>query len=277
MTFHSLLRTEISSFYEFQKQTVDKLCRWASKLLGFFSLYNWASPLRRQSLAKPFIPRPLGQALPGTPPKQCLHHDFLYIQKRLKTSNQPFEYVVVLKDDFSGFVELIPATAADHFVVADALVQWYSRVGMRLMHLIDQGSHFKDEVIKAFNGTCKSSTIWRQPTHPGPMEQLTRSVTTFRILQGPFVRMENEIFPMTTSTSVSLESFVFSVSRKLCPSKHHDRAGRVESALYSIWSWCKQNVGSPYVTGKIGKYMKDRAEEISGWNPQESWNFVEQL
>jgi hypothetical protein len=83
-----------------------------------------------------------------TAPNQVLHYDFLYIQKRLKTSNQPFEYFLVLKDDFSGFVELISATGANHFVVADALVQWYSRFGMPLMDVSDQGSHFKDKVIK---------------------------------------------------------------------------------------------------------------------------------
>jgi hypothetical protein len=63
------------------------------------------------------------EAVHGTVTNQVLHYDFLYIQKRLKTSNQPFEYVLVLKNDFSGFVELIPAIAGDHFVVADALVQ----------------------------------------------------------------------------------------------------------------------------------------------------------
>ena len=35
--------------------------------------------------------------------------------------------ILVLKDDFSGFIELTPATAADRFLVADAIVQWYSR------------------------------------------------------------------------------------------------------------------------------------------------------
>jgi hypothetical protein len=51
----------------------------------------------------------------------------------LWSCNQPFEYVLVLKDDFSGFVELIPATAADHFVAADALLQWHSTFSMPLL------------------------------------------------------------------------------------------------------------------------------------------------
>ena len=88
------------------------------------------------------------EAVHGTVTNQVLHYDFLYIQKRLKTSNQPFEYVVVLQDVFSGLVEWIPATAANHFAVADALIQWYSRFGMPLMDVSDQGSHFKDKVIK---------------------------------------------------------------------------------------------------------------------------------
>jgi hypothetical protein len=56
-----------------------------------------------------------------------------------------------LKYDFQGFLELTPVTAADHFVVADALVQWYSSFGMLSMHVSDQKSHFKDKVIKEFN------------------------------------------------------------------------------------------------------------------------------
>jgi hypothetical protein len=64
----------------------------------------------------------------GTAPDQVLHYDFLYIKKRLKSSNQPFEHVLVLYDDFSGLLELIPATAAEHFVVSDALLQCLFKV-----------------------------------------------------------------------------------------------------------------------------------------------------
>jgi hypothetical protein len=46
---------------------------------------------------------------------------------------------------------LIPATAGDHFVVGEALVQWFLKFGMSLMHMSDQGSHFNDKIIKEFN------------------------------------------------------------------------------------------------------------------------------
>ena len=107
---------------------------------------------------KPFIPRPLGEAVHGTRTNQVLHYDSLYIQKRLKTSNQPFEYALVLKDDFSGFVEFIPASAADHCVVSDALLQRYSRFGMPFMHVSDQGSHLKTKSLRNSIESCKSTT-----------------------------------------------------------------------------------------------------------------------
>jgi hypothetical protein len=56
----------------------------------------------------------------------------------IKSINQPFEYVLVLKDDFLRYLQLIPATAADHFLVADALMQWYSMFGMLLIHVNDR-------------------------------------------------------------------------------------------------------------------------------------------
>jgi hypothetical protein len=54
----------------------------------------------------------------------------------------------VLENDFSGFVQLIPAASPDHFVMADGLVDWYSRFGVPTPQSIDEGSHLKDNVIK---------------------------------------------------------------------------------------------------------------------------------
>jgi transposase InsO family protein len=46
---------------------------------------------------------------------------------------------------------LLPATGADDFVVADALMLWYSRFAMLFLHVSDLGSHFKDKSIEEFN------------------------------------------------------------------------------------------------------------------------------
>ena len=58
---------------------------------------------------------------------------------------------MVLKDDFSGFIELVPDDEANHSVLADALVDWYSWFGMPSIHVSDQGSHFRDRVSQEFN------------------------------------------------------------------------------------------------------------------------------
>jgi len=68
------------------------------------------------------FPRPLREALHGSAPNQALHYNCLYIYKEGRSIIiQPFEYVLIVKDDFSGLVRLIPAAGAYHLVVADAL------------------------------------------------------------------------------------------------------------------------------------------------------------
>ena len=82
--------------------------------------------------------------------------------------------------EFSGFIELIPDLAAD------ALVQSNSRFGMPSMHVSDQGSHFKDKVIKKFHRILQINHHLTTTHSPGPMEQLKMSITTFRSFSGPF-------------------------------------------------------------------------------------------
>ena len=75
-------------------------------------------------------------------PNILLHYDFLYVFN---------SYVLVLKDDHSKLLELTHAAAANHFVVVEALLAWYSRNGLVLKHVSDQGSHFKNSVLKLLN------------------------------------------------------------------------------------------------------------------------------
>ena len=97
------------------------------------------------------IHRPLRKAIHGSNRNEVLHYDFLYIPKKETSSSVAYEYKVIIKDDFSGFVELISAASPDLFAVADALMDWYFRFGAPTNHVSDQGSHFKDKVIKEFN------------------------------------------------------------------------------------------------------------------------------
>ena len=54
-----------------------------------------------------------------------------------------FEYVLMIKNDLSGFVELVPRTSPHHFVAADALMAWYKRFGLLQYLFGDQGKHLR--------------------------------------------------------------------------------------------------------------------------------------
>ena len=115
------------------------------------------------------IPRPLAETLHATKPNQVLHYDFLYIGK-MDPENI---YVLVLKDDFSNFVELVPCKKADHFAVVDALLDWYKRFGVVKTHVSDNASHFKEKVIKELNrelGTTHRFTLAYAPWTNGTVE-----------------------------------------------------------------------------------------------------------
>ncbi|OWZ15123.1 hypothetical protein PHMEG_00011292 [Phytophthora megakarya] len=88
---------------------------------------------------KSFV-KPYGPALHATKPNEVLHFDYLALPEDEDTHSK---YVLVIKDDFSGFVELIPCTAADSSTCAHGLLQWFQR----LVCVSDQGAHFKNAVI----------------------------------------------------------------------------------------------------------------------------------
>ena len=70
-----------------------------------------------------------------------------FIGKILSGFTHAFQYVLVIKDDFSNFVELIACESAHHFVVVEALLNWFKRFGIVYQHVSDQGSHFKNKVM----------------------------------------------------------------------------------------------------------------------------------
>lgn len=90
------------------------------------------------------IPQPFGQALHATKPNELLHFDILSMPLGSNVS----QYVLVLKDDLSGFVELMECATADSEEVTAALLHWFNLFGVVLQWISDQGSHFKSKVIE---------------------------------------------------------------------------------------------------------------------------------
>lgn len=89
-------------------------------------------------------PRPWGEQVHGTKPNEVLHFDFLY----LGLASTGKKYVLVLKDDASKYVWLRPAAVADSEVVIESLLEWFAAFGPAYVWVTDQGSHFKNHVVR---------------------------------------------------------------------------------------------------------------------------------
>lgn len=90
------------------------------------------------------IPRPLGSAIHGSKPNEVVHMDFLY----MGSSSSMMKYILVLRDDISGYTWLWPSIAANSETAAAALARWGSCFGSMKWLVTDQGSHFVNRVIK---------------------------------------------------------------------------------------------------------------------------------
>lgn len=99
------------------------------------------------------IPRPLAHTLHASQPNDLIHFDFCYIMKGVND----LKYILILKDDFSGYVWLIPSCDADSPSVCVALTKWFSAFGVVRNWSSDQGSHFKNQLMRSVQEATKSS------------------------------------------------------------------------------------------------------------------------
>ncbi|KAE9083679.1 hypothetical protein PF006_g26638 [Phytophthora fragariae] len=72
------------------------------------------------------IPRPLGETLRATKPNEQLHFDFLSMAE----GAGGLKYVLVLKDNMSGYVELVACVQATSDEVYQSLLDWFKRFGV---------------------------------------------------------------------------------------------------------------------------------------------------
>ncbi len=67
------------------------------------------------------VPRPLGQQIHCTRVSELLHFDFLYIGE----SRSGYEYILILKDDFSAYVFLKPWKNVDAETTSNVLMEYF--------------------------------------------------------------------------------------------------------------------------------------------------------
>ncbi|KAJ8577220.1 hypothetical protein ON010_g1985 [Phytophthora cinnamomi] len=89
------------------------------------------------------VPRPYGETLRATKPNEVLHFDFLSLPR----SEHSTDYVLVLKDNMSGYVELIECARATSEFAYQGLIDWFKRFGVVHTWISDQGPHFTSDVI----------------------------------------------------------------------------------------------------------------------------------
>jgi transposase InsO family protein len=91
------------------------------------------------------VPRPLGTQLHATKPNEILHFDFVYIGL---SRDGKYQYLLLVKDDLSGYLWPVPCRIDDAAATDDALMRWFAVIGVVLLWISDRGSHFKNEVVR---------------------------------------------------------------------------------------------------------------------------------
>jgi Integrase zinc binding domain/Integrase core domain len=97
--------------------------------------------------------RPLGTQLHAPKPNEILHFDFLYIGL---SRDGKYQYLLLLKNNLSGYLWLAPCRTADAAATFDALMRWFAVFGVVLLWIPDRGRHFKNEVVKRVQKELKA-------------------------------------------------------------------------------------------------------------------------
>ena len=124
------------------------------------------------------VPRPYAHTMVATEPNQVLHLDFLYVRDAGGEPGVP-EYLLVMKDGFSKYVDLWPCLSADAVVVVEALVSWFAKFGVVHTIVSDKGSHFWNGVVKELCsrlGVAQHVTVAYAPWANGQAENLCGQV-----------------------------------------------------------------------------------------------------
>lgn len=121
------------------------------------------------------IPRPLAATLHASRPNEVLHFDYLY----MGGSDSGEIYVLVLKDDFSGYAWLEPTKSANAEHTASTLARWNHTFTSPVTWVSDQGSHFINETLRTMASDHRIShrpTIAYSPWTNGTVERINRDV-----------------------------------------------------------------------------------------------------
>ena len=90
------------------------------------------------------IPRPLATTCHADKPNEVVHFDFIY----MGASSEEYKYILVIKDNLSSYFWLVGCASADAETAAEALSKWITVFTAMDMWVSDQGSHFKNMLMR---------------------------------------------------------------------------------------------------------------------------------
>jgi hypothetical protein len=112
-------------------------------------------------------------------PNQVLHFDFMHIEAPPADNLAAPQYVLVLLDGFSKFVELVPCTNADSETAVVAILDWIKRFGVVTQWVSDQGTHFLNDLMAKLAHRLQARhhfTVAYAPWSNGQVERVNREI-----------------------------------------------------------------------------------------------------
>ena len=145
-------------------------------------LTRWAAPentelnaRRMAALRVPLITQDKPQQIHASKVSELLHFDFLYIGE----SRSMHEYILILKDDFSGYVFLRGCKHADASTTAEVLTEYFTTFVPVTKWFSDQGPHFCNKVMEmlaqSIGANHRFSTVYA-PWSNGTVESVCKEV-----------------------------------------------------------------------------------------------------
>ncbi len=209
------------------------------------------------------MPRPIGTAVHGQRPLQAVHLDFLYIEP-VHNEDHNYVYILVIKDDFSGIIRLIPCEAATSAVAAEALLQWIADFNTPEVIITDGGSHFTAAIINELTHRRKMQhhiTVSYTPTGNGTVERVNRTIISVLKALTSENQMSTHHWPYLSPVVQSIINNTPSV-RLANNAPFTVLTGQpAESPLDQVWNATTQK-WTQITTTQMGKYMSELLEDL---------------
>jgi transposase InsO family protein len=88
-------------------------------------------------------------------------------------------YLLLLKDDMSGYLWLVPTSAADAASAVDALSLWFATFGVVYWWVSDRDAHFKNQLMDGLRSKLRSQHHFTTAYSPGANDTVERACKEF--------------------------------------------------------------------------------------------------